>query len=97
MQKAFEFFGRKTIRQLQQEVLDKFYIISKKLNVSISGPRVQHMFDEKDEMSTGRVSIEDFCECVAELTEESKWACEGRLDVEIIPLDLTFLATKYVG
>ena len=55
------------------------------------------MFDEKDEMSTGRVSIEDFCECVAELTEESKWACEGRLDVEIIPLDLTFLATKYVG
>ena len=45
----------------------------------------------------GSIDIEDFCECILEMVAEAWKACEGMLDVELITLDLRFLATRYVG
>jgi hypothetical protein len=45
---AFEFLSRKPMPVLYQEVLDSFYIISKEFGMSITGDRIQNLFQEDD-------------------------------------------------
>jgi len=43
--RAFEFLSNKSLSYMYQEVIEKVYIASKKLKVSITGHRIIHMFD----------------------------------------------------
>ena len=45
---------------LYQEVLDSFYIISKKLNMSITGPIIANLFDNDDVDADDKVQVTVF-------------------------------------
>ena len=51
--KALEFLGRKPLAILYQEIIDRFYIASKKLKLSITGPKIINLFAEYDPEQTG--------------------------------------------
>jgi len=38
------FFGRKPIEILYQDILDRCYIASKQLDLSVTGPKVSNLF-----------------------------------------------------
>jgi hypothetical protein len=45
---------------MYQEVIDKFYVISKRQHISISGPTIMHLFDYDDIEETGFIQLENF-------------------------------------
>ena len=51
--KALNFLGRKPLSVLYQDIIDRFYIASKQMNLSITGPKIINMFAEDDPKQTG--------------------------------------------
>ena len=45
---AFEFLSRKPLNVLYQEVLDQFYIVSKRLGMHMTGPVIANLFEWDD-------------------------------------------------
>ena len=85
---------RKSLEAIYQQVIDTFFIASKRLNFSITGPVIAHLFDKTDSNKTGLVSIQEFAFVIDEFLRSS---VAKNVQMPSIPVqDLEFLGTKYV-
>ena len=94
--KAFEFLTRKPLSAIYQDIIDKFYVISKRQSVSISGPTIVHLFHYDDLEETGSVHVEDFVDRVQEFLSRKRFKGNAIVQCNISDHDLRFLATKYM-
>ena len=96
--KAAEFLSRKPLSYSYQEVIDKFYINSKRLGHHISGPTIMHMFSYDDLEDNGTVPVQAFVDRIQDFLSKKKFKGNvGLLTNTINELDLRFLATKYMS
>ena len=45
---------------MYQDIIDKFYVISKRRNISIAGPTIMHLFHYDDLDENGYIPLEAF-------------------------------------
>ena len=57
---AFEFLSRKSLKLMYQDVLDNFYIVSKRLGMHISGPTIANLFEQDDREDKFEVTTQAF-------------------------------------
>ena len=95
MVNGFEFLSRKSIRLMYQEILDHFYIISKRMGMHISGPTIANLFEEDDPHDNFEVSAEMFANRLFKfLIQHDSYKTESQ-QVKLMH-NLQFLATKYL-
>lgn len=81
---------------MYQEILDKFYVISKRQHISISGPTIIHLFDYDDLEESGYVRLEVFVERIQDFLSRKHFKGNAVVTDFIHEADLRFLATKYM-
>ena len=91
--KSFLFLAKKPLEVMYQEILDKFYVISKRQNVSITGPVIMHLFEEDDKNEEEVVTWRDFVHRIQKFLRPFKG--HSLVGASISEPDLKFLATKY--
>ena len=88
--------ARKPLGFMYQEIIDKFYVISKRQHISIWGHTILHMFDYDDLEESGNINIEHFVDRIQEFLNRKKFRGNVVVGCHISDHDLRFLATKYM-
>jgi hypothetical protein len=79
---------------MYQDVLDKLYIASKCVNLSISGPKIVNMFEYDDKNKAGKVTQATFIERLFRFADHNQK--RSRHSFVIRESDIRFLSTKYI-
>ena len=93
---AFEFLSRKSLKLMYQEVLDNFYIVSKRLGMHISGPTIANLFEQDDPDDKFEVSTQVFIHRLGDFVGQQDKEGRDVNQASILQRDLQFLATKYL-
>ena len=96
--KAFDFLARKPLNFIYQDIIDKFYVLSKRKNVSMCGPTIMHLFSMDDLEETGLIRLDSFVQRILEFLHNIKVKGAKILlkSEDISAHDLRFLGTRYM-